>query len=812
MNKVNPRKSIALITAIAVFLTMFAAFSWAGAEYTYAASEVSINKKGTVTDGPLNVRSGAGTNYSKIGKLSKGKTITVLTRKTNSKGEKWYKFKYSSSKYGYVSAKYVKLTSSAADKVTAFTRKAKIKSDTLTVRSGAGTSYSKLGTLKKGDVIYTTKKVKKSSGAVWYQITYKGKTAYVSGNSKYVTLTSIVSEEKINSKAVVKEGPLNVRSGAGTSYSKIGTLKEGKSFNAVLKVKKTDGTVWYKFKYSSSKYGYVSSKYVELSNVKSESAFKRKAVVKSSTLTMRSGPGAEYKNIGSLKKGTEIFIEKKYVLTSGAVWYQYKYNGKTSYSSGKSDYITLTDIVSESSVNKKATVKEGPLNVRSGPGGSYAKLGTLEAGKVITVLAKVTNTAKEEWYKYTFSSGKYGYVSAQHIQMGTVESFKIGTVTTDSGISLNVRSGAGTGYSRLGSLASGSVVTVTGTKKDSKGKPWYSYEFSSSKDGWICSDYVTVKTVTSTADFENYMDEQGFPDSYKPALRALKATHPEWVFKAYDVGCTWSSAISKENAKPGINVVSSSSPKSYRSKDKDCYNSKTGVWSRYDGGWYSAHTDVIRYYMDPRNFLNETGIYQFLTHKYDSATQNTSTVKAVIKGTFMETRKPAKTDGGSSFAAVINKAGKNSGVSPNVLAAMIIQEQGVKGTSGSISGKVKKYEGYYNFLNIGAWTTSTMTAVERGLWYAKEEGWNSEYKSILGGAKTYYNNYVERNQYTFYTKKFNVMNGSSQIGVHQYMTNVQGAYGEGLQLKKAFPEKYDGALTFIIPVYDSMPEDPCDLP
>jgi len=243
MNKVNPRKSIALITAIAVFLTMFAAFSWAGAEYTYAASEVSINKKGTVTDGPLNVRSGAGTNYSKIGKLSKGKTITVLTRKTNSKGEKWYKFKYSSSKYGYVSAKYVKLTSSAADKVTAFTRKAKIKSDTLTVRSGAGTSYSKLGTLKKGDVIYTTKKVKKSSGAVWYQITYKGKTAYVSGNSKYVTLTSIVSEEKINSKAVVKEGPLNVRSGAGTSYSKIGTLKEGKSFNAVLKVKKTDGTM-----------------------------------------------------------------------------------------------------------------------------------------------------------------------------------------------------------------------------------------------------------------------------------------------------------------------------------------------------------------------------------------------------------------------------------------------------------------------------------------------------------------------------------------------------------------------------------------
>ena len=812
MNKMNLRKSIALITAIAVFLTMFAAFSWVGTEQVYAASEVSINKKGTVTDGPLNVRSGAGTNYSKIGKISKGKTITVLTQKTNSKGEKWYKFKFSSSKYGYVSAKYVKLKSSAADKVTSFTRKAKVKSDTLNVRSGAGGSYSKLGTLKKGNVVYITKKVKKASGDIWYQITYNGKKAYVNGKSKYITLTDIVSEEKIDRKAVVKEGPLNVRSGAGTSYSKIGTLKEGKSFNAVLKVKKTDGTIWYKFKYSSSKSGYVSAKYVELSNIKSESAFKRKAIVKSSTLTMKSGPGAEYKTEGSLKKGTEFFIEKKYVLYSGDVWYQYKYNGKTVYSNGGSAYLTLTDTVSESSVNKKATVNEGPLNVRSGPGGSYEKLGTLEEGKIITVLTKVINTAGEEWYKYTFASGKYGYVSVKYVQLGTGVSFKMGTVTTDSGISLNVRSGAGTGYSRLGSLASGSVVTVEGSKKDSKGKLWYSYEFSSTKDGWICSDYVTVKTVTSTPEFEAYMDGQGFPDSYKPALRALKEAHPEWVFKAYDVGCTWSAAVKKENAKPGINVVSKSSPKSYRSKDKDCYNSKTGVWSKYDGGWYSAHTDVIRYYMDPRNFLNETGIYQFLTHKYDSETQNTSTVNAVIKGTFMETRKPAKTDGGSSFAAIINKAGKTSGVSPNVLAAMIIQEQGVKGSSGSISGKVKKYEGYYNFLNIGAWTTSTMTAVQRGLWYAKEEGWNSEYKSILGGAKTYYNNYIERNQYTFYTKKFNVMNGSSQIGVHQYMTNVEGAYGEGLQLKKAFPENYDGALTFVIPVYDSMPEDICDLP
>lgn len=810
MKKRNLSKSIAVITAIAVLMSVFTAFSGSGTSQVYAASEVSVNKTGTVTDGPLNVRSGAGTSYSKIGQLQKGKTITVLTKKTNSKGELWYKFKYSSSKYGYVSAEYVKLKSSSSDKVVAFSRKAKIKADSLIVRSGAGPSYSKLGLLKKGKVIYITKKITKPSGAVWYQFKYNGKTSYVNGSSKYVTLTNIVSEISRNNKAVVTEGPLNVRSGPGTSYSSLGKLEKGKNIQVLLEIKKTDGTKWYKFRYSNSKNGYVSAKYVDMTNIKSETKFVRKAVVKSSTLAMRTGPGTKYNKIGTLKKGDTFFIQNKCVLASGVIWYEYKYNGKTGYSCGSSTYISLTDIVSETNISKKAIVTDAPLNVRSGPGSSYKKIESLESGKTITVTKKVVNTKGETWYKFKLSSGKFGFVYSEYVQIGTGSTFNIGTVTTDSGVSLNVRSGPGTDYSKLGSLASGSVVTVTGSKKDSNGKVWYSYKFSSSETGWICSDYVTVKKVSTTAEFEEYMDEQGFPESYKPALRALKAAHPEWVFKAYNVGCTWETAVNKENAKPGLNVVSSSSPKSYRSRDKDCYNSKTGVWSRYDGGWYSAHTDVIRYYMDPRNFLNGTGIYQFLTHKYDSDTQNASTVSAVVDGTFMETRDPG--DGWSSFATLINKAGKNSGVSPNVLAAMIIQEQGVKGTSGSISGKVSGYKGYYNFLNIGAWTTSSMTAVQRGLWYAKQQGWDSEYKSILGGAKIYHNNYIERNQYTFYTKKFNVMNGSSQIGVHQYMTNVQGAYGEGLQLKKAFPENYNEALTFIIPVYDSMPAETCDLP
>ena len=796
---------LTLIAAVVMMFTVFAAFSGIGAAEAYAAAETKMNIKGTVTSGPLNVRNGAGKDHKVIASLEKGKTITVLTKKENAEDDIWYKYKISTLKYGYVNSKFIKLRENTInDEVSAFERKATVKASTLIVRAGSGSVYDQIGRLSKNDVIYINKKAKKTSGKTWYRFSYEGATGYVNGD--YVTLTKIVRETDLNQKAIVKEGPLNVRSGPGTGYKVLGSIAGGKSFQAVQKIDKTDGSIWYKYNYSDEKYGYVSGEYVELTNIVTEKSLTRKGLVISTSLKVRKGSGPATEQIGTLKKGDAVFISKEMEIVSGAKWYQIEFEGKTAYVNA--DYIELTEIVSETDLNKKGYIKAA-VKVRSGPKKTFAELGSVKKGDTYTFLQVVKNVNGGVWYKYKFDADTYGYIHGDYVSMDIPVNFKVAVITTDSGVSLNIRSDAGSEYSKLGSLPSGAAVSVLGSKKDSSGKIWYKYQFNDSKVGWICSDYAEVRTVVSSSFFEDEMKAQGFPDSYKPALRLLKEEHPKWVFKAYDVGCTWATAINKENAKPGLNVIDTSLPKSWRSKDSDCYNAETGVWSRYDGRWYSAHTKVIKYYMDPRNFLNDNGIYQFITHKYDGDTQNLATVKSVVKGTFMETRKPG---GWKTFAALINAAGKNSGVNPNVLAAMIIQEQGSKGTSGLISGTYSGYEGYYNFLNIGAYTTSTMTAVQRGLWYAQQQGWDTEYKAIKGGADTYHDNYVERNQYTFYTKKFNVMNGSDKIGSHQYMTNVQGAYGEAVQLKKAFPADYNGALTFIIPVYDSMPLSPCDLP
>lgn len=165
-----------------------------------------------------------------------------------------------------------------------------------------------------------------------------------------------------------------------------------------------------------------------------------------------------------------------------------------------------------------------------------------------------------------------------------------------------------------------------------------------------------------------------------------------------------------------------------------------------------------------------------------------------------------------SYADVLMEVGRLSGMNPYVIAATIIVEQGVGGSGASISGNVSGYEGYYNYFNISAVSGSGRSAVENGLRYAQSSGsyerpWYSRYRSILGGAEMYSTNYINNNQNTLYFKKWNVMNGLSNVSNHQYMTNIEAAYEEAKNLKNGYIDLIDEPFNFIIPVYENMPEE-----
>lgn len=396
-----------------------------------------------------------------------------------------------------------------------------------------------------------------------------------------------------------------------------------------------------------------------------------------------------------------------------------------------------------------------------------------------------------------------------------VAATKTGTVATTA---LNLRSGPGSNYSSLGLISINKEVTILDETYDVNGDKWYLVISPAGNQGYVSAKYVVVNSdaeYVHDSKFEASLSAEGFPESYKPYLRQLHARYPLWVFKAADTGLDWNTVISAES-KPGTSLVASGSPTSWKSTEPGAYDAENGRYIEYDsGGWVSASKEIVSYYMDPRNFINPVGAFQFLTHSYDPSTQTKSGLEKVIAGSFMAGAFPEDTH--DTYADVLMEAGQISGVNPYVLASMIIVEQGSNGKGGCISGTVSGYEGYYNFFNIGAYKSGSMSAVTRGVWYASQSGsygrpWNTRYKSIVGGAQFYASQYVQQNKNTLYFKKFNVMNGQSSVGTGQYMTNVQGAESEAAALRNGYADSLDEPMTFIIPVYNNMPKNACPMP
>jgi uncharacterized protein YgiM (DUF1202 family) len=203
---------------------------------------------------------------------------------------------------------------------------------------------------------------------------------------------------------------VNVRSGPGTTYSIIGPAPKGAKYT----VTGQSGS-WYKIDYNG-KTGYISSTYLSVSSstptptpTPDPTPVKTGTVVNCTTsVNVRSGPGTTYSVIGSAPKGA------KYTVTgqSGS-WYKIDYSGKTGYISS-----TYLSVSSSTPTPTPTPVKTGTVvncttsvNVRSGPGTTYAVIGSAPKG------AKYTVTGQSgSWYKINYN-GKTGYISASYLSV-----------------------------------------------------------------------------------------------------------------------------------------------------------------------------------------------------------------------------------------------------------------------------------------------------------------------------------------------------------------------------------------------------------
>ncbi len=419
---------------------------------------------------------------------------------------------------------------------------------------------------------------------------------------------------------------------------------------------------------------------------------------------------------------------------------------------------------------------------------------------------------------FVYAESKSGYINDTNVQV------RLSPTTTNGDNRLYVSG------ERV-KLHTGHSVTVFETVdsiNDSENPTWCHIEFTyggKTYKGYVAAQYVTIQSVS-----DDFVMPEGVPDIYKPYIEKLLSLHPNWNFVFYDTGYNWADLFTTSKTGQcytGRSLIQGSTL-SYRSTASDCYNWREDKWIAHDGtSWYQANEQTIAYYMDPRNFLNENSIFMFENLSYDAQTQNLDGVKNILKNSFMNNVSIKNQNGEDVlYAQAYMDAADYSKVSPYHLASRTVQEVGYSG-SGSTSGKYSGYEGYYNFYNIGA--SASTTPIANGLKFAKTGGslsdsnktkclipWNTQYKSIVGGAYWIGFQYINsvHKQNTLYFQKFNTSNSDPTYFYHQYMTNIMAPAREAPNIKKSYIELgfIDNNFTFIIPYYRNMPEKACELP
>ncbi len=210
--------------------------------------------------GSINLRTGPGTQYKKIGYVTDGSKITVL-----SKGSIWSKVKTANGKEGYIKNLYISGIGKAyADGTkyysTFYAGKVKTNTDSnVNLRAGAGSSEAKIMTLKKGINVTVLGK-----NGDWYLIaTADGTQGFIS--TSLVTTSASGSSSGSggsgsSSKDTAKVSGTRVymRSGPSTSYAPITLLKQG----TTVKVVSTANPKWWKISYGSLT-GYMWSQYLK---------------------------------------------------------------------------------------------------------------------------------------------------------------------------------------------------------------------------------------------------------------------------------------------------------------------------------------------------------------------------------------------------------------------------------------------------------------------------------------------------------------------------------------------------------------------
>ena len=594
------------------------------------------------------------------------------------------------------------------------------------------------------------------------------------------------------------------------------------------------------------------------------------SVTGGTVLNVRTGPGTGYPVL--ISGGTKVTISNGMTVTITAEngsWYHVKFkqnaNTLTGYVSAKYIKVQTGSVVTAvyGKTNKAVKIRETATST-----GKYltvnSKNVSLVSGKKVRILSETLEGTKK-WYRIsvTYNNVKCkGYIPAVYVGVTVPKNGLPGIIKSTSAVSTYTdpanKKLAYQGSKKITLTNKEQVTILSELIISSKKYIYVQFTFNNktvkayAPSSKVFLQIVKKETIAATAaptasskatqapatapaatpqtagmtsaEFKKSLKDAGFPDSYLAALVSLHEKYPLWSFVPYKTGLSWNTVI-KNESKVGLNLLSNSKSLDWKSFEDGAYNWKTDTFIPFDGStWVTASEKAVKYYMDPRNFLDDRGIFQFESLAYHSDIHTQDGVENILNNTpmYKKTYTYTNTAGKSvseKYSQTFMTAAKESQVSPYHLAARVKQEVVISATlmSSSVSGNVAGYKGIYNFYNIGA-NNSTVAggAVANGLKWASTgttylRPWKSPYLSIVGGASYIGKNYINVGQNTVYLEKFNVT--SKNRYTHQYMGNVEAPNSEATKARDAYGTmKGKVPLVFSIPVYNNMPETPCEVP
>ena len=415
----------------------------------------------------VNVRAGAGTNTKKIGTAKKGAKFECLGKSDDGN---WYKIQYNSTTVAYIHKDYIDTKDETVEVPVEVAVSGKVATvvrckTSVNVRAGAGTTNSIIGQGKK-NAQFTLLATVKVNGDTWYKVQYTtSKVGYIHEDYIKVSDAGSSSTPSGNIATIVHcRVSVNVRSGPGTSNSKIGTAPKGEQYTC-LGV--SDDGNWYKIQYTSSKEGYVHKDYIELSTGSAsqpdEPTGQTVTIVHCNEwVNVREGAGTNTKKLGTApKNGKYTYLGKtgnwvKVQYTATQVGYIYsKYVSSPTGGTGGSGTGTGGTSTETAQTGYGYVVNcNTSVNVRSAATSSADNIiGQAKKSYVYQILAK-----SGSWYKIQYTSTTVGYIHESYFTKATSDtSIKLEVVNCDTAV--NVRNAATTSAALLGTAKKGETFT-----------------------------------------------------------------------------------------------------------------------------------------------------------------------------------------------------------------------------------------------------------------------------------------------------------------------------------------------------------------